>query len=254
MTRRVDHIPGETFHGRKGGIDNAFRYGVDYVLLDAEAETLSAPSLFSRNAANLTSIHDIDHGGQPKQGLGPSWVRSVLAEHGLDGITDGRLMLLAQPRVLGHVFNPVCFWLAEDKAGEVRVILAEVSNTFGDRHWYLCRNADQSPIRRGQLIEADKIFHVSPFMEIEGGYTFRFDIRSDRIGIWIDYSAGNGGLYATLTGPRVPLTNRGILSACLRRPFGSRRVLGLIHWQALKLWWKGASFHARPKPPTEDVS
>lgn len=254
MTSRVDHIRGETFHGRKGGIDNAFRYGVDYVLLDAEAGVLDTPSLFSRNRGNLTSLHDRDHGGQPREGRGAAWVREVLAEHGLAEVTGGRLMLLAQPRVLGHVFNPVCFWLAEDAGGEVRAILAEVSNTFGDRHWYLCRNEGHAPIQRGQRIEAEKIFHVSPFQEIAGGYTFRFDIQDDRIGIWIDYHAGDGGVFTTLIGPRVPLTNRGILAACLRHPFGSRRVLGLIHWQALKLWWKGATFHARPKPPAEDVS
>ena len=78
--------------------------------------------------------------------------------------------------------------------------------------------------------------------------------KGDRIGIWIDYSAGNGGLYATLTGPRKPLTNGAILKACLRRPFGSRRVLGLIHWQALRLWWKGAGFRTRPNPPAEEIS
>ena len=254
MTTPVDHIAGETFHGRKGGIDNAFRYGVDYVLLDAEAEALNTPSLFSRNRGNLTSLHDTDHGGQPKRGRGAPWVREVLAGHGLAEAADGRLMLLAQPRVMGHVFNPVCFWLAEDAAGEIRAILTEVSNTFGDRHWYLCRNADHTPIRPGQRIEAEKIFHVSPFQEIAGGYTFRFDIRADRIGIWIDYHAGDNGVFTTLIGRRVPLTNGGILAACLRRPFGSRRVLGLIHWQALKLWWKGAAFRARQQPPAEDVS
>jgi DUF1365 family protein len=95
---------------------------------------------------------------------------------------------------------------------------------------------------------------VSPFQPVEGGYTFRFDIRPDRIGIWIDYTQGEGGLYATLTGPRVALTNGGILRACLRRPLGSRRVLALIHWQALKLAIKGARYRARPAPPVDEVS
>ncbi len=253
MTGTLDHIRGETFHGRRGALENAFRYGVDYLCLDPEAE-LRTPALFSRNRANLTALHDADHGGAPGSGRGIAWVREVLDAHDLSHVATGQVLLLVQPRVLGHVFNPVSFWLIHDDQGALRVVIPEVTNTYGDRHSYLCQRDDLRPITREDTLEAAKIFHVSPFQTVEGGYRFRFDIRDDRIGIWIDYRAGNGGLYATLTGPRVPLTNRGILSACLRRPFGSRRVLGLIHWQALKLWWKGASFRARPEPPTEEVS
>jgi DUF1365 family protein len=129
-----------------------------------------------------------------------------------------------------------------------------VTNTFGDRHSYLVRREDGAAITAQDRLRAVKLLHVSPFQPVEGEYTFRFDIRSDRIGIWIDYLTATGGLVATLTGPRVPLTNRGILAACLRRPFGSRRVLGLIHWQALKLWWKGAKYRECPAAPVQEVS
>jgi DUF1365 family protein len=246
----VDHLRGKTFHGRKGAVTNSFRYGVDYLLLDPE--TAAGPSLFSLNARNLTSLHDADHGGAPGKGRGAAWVRDVLAAHGLPGAD--LILLLAQPRVLGYVFNPVSFWLCHDAAGALRVVIAEVSNTYGDRHSYLCHRSDMGPLTREDTVQATKIFHVSPFQPVEGGYTFRFDIRDDRIGIWIDYSAGSGGLIATLTGRRQPLTNAAILRACLLRPFGSRRVLALIHWQAAKLWWKGAKFRPRPLPPAEEVS
>jgi DUF1365 family protein len=253
VTDRIDHIAGETFHGRRGLVENAFRYRVDYVCLDPEAEA-PAPALFSRNRRNLTALWDRDHGGAPKQGRGAAWVRDVLSRNGLADAADGRLLLLAQPRVLGHVFNPVSFWLAHDAIGQLRVVVAEVTNTFGDRHSYLCHRDDLGPITRTDTLEARKIFHVSPFQPVEGDYSFRFDIRPEKIGIWIDYRTGNGGLYATLTGPRRPLTNAAILKACLARPFGSRRVLGLIHWQALKLWWKGAKYRVRPEPPAEEVT
>jgi DUF1365 family protein len=246
----VEHIRGETFHGRKGAVANSFRYGVDYVLLDPQ--TARGPALFSRNRANLTSLHDSDHGGAPGHGRGPAWVREVLAAHGLPGAD--RILLMAQPRVLGHVFNPVSFWLCHDAAGALRVVIAEVTNTFGDRHSYLCHREDLAPLTPQDRVQAKKIFHVSPFQPVEGGYVFRFDIGPDRVGIWIDYTAGNGGLIATLTGRRRVLTNRAILWAGLRRPLGSRRVLALIHWQALKLWWKGAVYRARPVPPVEDVT
>ncbi|GFE49092.1 DUF1365 domain-containing protein [Roseobacter cerasinus] len=251
MTARVDHIAGQTYHGRKGSVENAFRYSVDYILLDAEAE-VRGPRLFARNGAALTSLHDVDHGGPPKAGRGAPWVRDVLEQHQITGVTQ--IELLAQPRMLGHVFNPVSFWLCRRADCALITVIAEVSNTFGDRHSYLCHHADLRPIGPTDTLTATKIFHVSPFQPVEGGYKFRFDISADRIGIWIDYARSGGGLIATLTGQRRPLTNRAILRSALLRPLGARRVLGLIHWQALKLWWKGARYRARPLPPKKEVS
>lgn len=247
----LDHIAGHTWHGRKGAVGNAFRYGIDYVMLDAEAE-LPKKVLFARNRVGFASIRDLDHGGAPGAGRGAEWVRDVLASTGLP--SPARIELLAQPRLLGHVFNPVCFWICRDQNDAVPVVIAEVSNTYGDRHSYLCYRDDLAPITPQDTLRAHKVFHVSPFQRIEGDYTFQFDLRADRIGIRIDFTGGNGGVIATLVGPRRPLTNRGLLMAALRRPFGSRRVLALIHWQALKLWWKGAEFRARPEPPAEDIS
>lgn len=246
----VEHIRGVTFHGRKGAVENAFRYGVDYVLLDAEGAPF-APCLFARNRAGLVSLSDRDHGGAPGDGRGAVWVREVLKD---TSFAVAKVELLAQPRVLGHVFNPVSFWLVRDPAGDLRAVIAEVTNTYGDRHSYLCRNADWRVIGSEDRIASEKILHVSPFQPVEGGYVFRFDITDERIGIWIDYTVGNGGLLATLTGKRTLLTTPGLIGALVRRPFGSRRVLGLIHWQALKLWWKGAAFRARPEPPLDELS
>lgn len=247
----VDHIRGQTFHGRKGKVQNAFRYAVDYVLLDAESD-ISGPSLFSRNARNLVSLHDGDHGGPPGAGRGAVWLREVLTQHGL--ASPDKVLLLTQPRVLGHVFNPVSFWLCENAAGAIYAVVAEVTNTFGERHSYLCQKPDGSPISPTDRILAQKVFFVSPFQPVEGEYVFRFDIRSDRVGIWIDYRQDGGGVLATLTGDRRPLTNKAILRAALARPFGSRRVLGLIHWQALRLWLKRAGYRTRPEPPAAEVS
>jgi DUF1365 family protein len=130
-----------------------------------------------------------------------------------------------------------------------------VTNTFGERHSYLVNHPDSRPILPTDRLRASKIFYVSPFQKIEGGYEFRFDISDERIGIWIDYSdEGREGLIATLTGARREMTNRSILRALIRRPMGSRRVQALIHWQALKLWWKGALYRVRPTPPAEDLS
>lgn len=251
MSGRVDHIQGVTFHGRKGAIRNAFRYSIDYVLLDAEAK-LQAPGLFSRNGRNVVSVQDIDHGGAPHSGTGAAWVRNVLHAHAIRDVHA--IELLTQPKVLGHVFNPVSFWLCRREDGALAAAIAEVTNTFGDRHSYLCAHENGRPITAQDRMRAQKIFHVSPFQPVSGGYEFRFDIRDDKIGIWIDYTQSEGGLVATLTGARAPLTNGGILRMLLRRPFGSRRVLALIHWQALRLWAKRAVYRTRPHPPETSVS
>lgn len=251
MTETVDHIAGQTFHGRKGKVENAFRYSIDYVLLNAEAP-LCTPLLFGRNTRGITSVQDSDHGGVPGNGRGAAWVRDVLAQYDIKGIA--RIELLTQPRVLGHVFNPVSFWLCRRADGALLAVISEVSNTFGDRHSYLCHHPNLHEITRTDQLRATKVMHVSPFQPVEGEYTFRFDITDDRIGIWIDYGRATGGLIATLTGKRQPLTNAGILRSLVRRPFGARRVLALIHWQAVKLWIKGALFRSQPVPPRDEVS
>lgn len=251
MTETVDHIEGVTYHGRKGDITNAFRYTVDYVLLDAEA-TPEVPTLFARNGRGVTALNDIDHGGAPKAGRGPLWVREVLQSHQVVGVS--KIELLAQPKVLGHVFNPVSFWLCRRADGALISVISEVSNTFGDRHSYLCTHADLRPILAQDRLHAQKILHVSPFQPVAGGYEFRFDISDTRIGIWINYSHSEGGLVATLTGTRQPLSNASILRMMWRRPFGARRVLALIHWQALKLWAKKALFRSQPAPPEQKLS
>lgn len=245
----VLHLAGQTTHARKGAIDHVFRHGVDYLMLDAEAD--GGAGLFSRNGRNLVAVCDVDHGGPPGRGRGPAWVRDVLASRGLPA--PQRIRLLAQPRLLGHVFNPVSFWFCEDDRG-LRVLIAEVTNTYGDRHAYLCHKPDLAPIGPEDRLGARKIFHVSPFQEGAGDYVFQVDLRPDRLRILIDFAAGSGGLTATLSGALLPLTTRGLLAALIRRPFGGRRVLALIHWQALRLWAKGAGFRPRPAPPETEVS
>lgn len=251
MTGGVEHVAAHTYHGRKGVVRNGFRYSVDYVLLDPEARP-AGPRLFARNRAGLASLYDSDHGGEPGRGRGAPWLRDVLRSYDLP--QPARIALLAQPRVLGHVFNPVSFWLCFDKSDRLWAVVAEVTNTFGTRHSYLCHKPDLSAIAASDRLGASKQLHVSPFQPRDGGYTFRFDLRDDRVGIWIDYGRARGGLVATLTGRRRPLTNRAILWSLLRRPFGARRVLALIHWQALKLWVKKAAFRPEPAPRQRKVS
>ena len=247
----IEHIKGSTWHGRKGDLKNAFRYSIDYLCLDIE-NSPSKKGIFKRDSGWLFGLYGRDHGGPVGRGRGAAWVRDVAAGYNIE--LPGKILLLAQPRIFGHVFNPVSFWLCYDAQDRLFLVIAEVTNTFGDRHSYLCKHKDLRPIKPSDRLKADKIFHVSPFQPIQGAYEFRFDIRPEKIGIWIDLQMPQGGVMATLTGPRRGLSNFSILGALLRRPFGSRRVLGLIHLQALRLWWKGAKYRPRPTPPKAEIS
>lgn len=249
-------VRSHTFHKRLEGSGNAFRYAVDYVLIEPEADA-TCPRLFSRNRFNVAAIHDRDHGGERGNGRGAPWVRETLRDRGLTDLAEMRVLLLAQPRVLGHWFNPVAFWLVLDDGENLRAVIAEVNNTYGDRHSYLCHRDDLGPISSQDELRADKIFHVSPFLPIAGAYSFRFDIKPDRIAFCITLrhgQDGGGGLLATLTGKREPLTSTALFSTLIQRPIGSLRVLTLIHLQALKLALSGARFRSRPTPPATEVS
>jgi DUF1365 family protein len=245
----VEIVRGSTWHGRTGAVRHAFRYRVDFVLLDPEAPA-RAP-LFGRNRRSLASVHDRDHGGTPGAGEGAPWARRALAAAGL---AEGcRLLLLTQPRWFGTVFNPVSFWLAFEGAALVAVI-AEVNNTYGDRHSYLCAKPGFAAIEPGDVISARKVFHVSPFQEIAGRYAFSFDVGEQAIAIRIAHRNADEGLVATLEGVRLPLTAPRVLRAAIRFPFAGLRAIALIHWQALRLWLKGAPYRPRPVPPPEDIT
>lgn len=239
-------------HTRTTPRRNAFSYGVYYLCMALdELPKLNAVRLLSYNRGNLFSLHDKDHGKADGSSF-ERWIRGLLNEWKLRE-ADGRIMLLTMPRLFGYGFNPVSFWFCLDKQGNVRAVVAEVCNTFKDRHSYICFHDDHRPITKDDWIETPKIFHVSPFIEIKGKYRFRFAYGEKNIGVWIDYYDENGMLLTTsLTGKRQPLTSLTLLSCFFRCPLVTLKVIGLIHYQALKLSLKGIRYHRRqPMPPTE---
>ena len=248
MSHWPEHIAGETRHARRGSISNAFRYGVDYVLIDPASDC--GPGLFSRNGFNLASVNDASHGSLKSPQKPVEWVSEIITSA---GVPFDQLLLLTQPRFLGYIFNPVSFWLAM-RDNELLAVVAEVNNPFGDRHSYICVGADREPITASTKIAAEKVMHVSPYQSVEGDYAFTFDIRPDRIAIRIFYENGNEGVIATLTGLRRPMTNGSLLNATIRRPLGAFRTIALIYWQALVLRLKGARYRTRPIPPKKEVS
>ena len=250
-------VTGETFHARRGGPANAFRYNVDFVLLKLHPQVGRTKGPLMPGRRGIVCVLDRDHGGGT--GSMTDWAIGQAVQHGLPGWAMTSIWLLTQPRVLGYVFNPVSFWFFADAEGALRAVLAEVNNTFGDRHSYLCALPDWQPISAQDRIQAAKVFHVSPFQEVAGTYEFSFDLQPDRLSVAIEHrretgASSAGGVVATLAGTVAPLTRKGVVGMLMRRPFGSMRVSALIYWQALRLKLKGAPYRVRPLPPSQETS
>lgn len=245
----LEHVKAKTYHARLGELKNAFTYGVDYILTDFDT---FSPALISRNRWNLWSFFDRHHGGIRGQGVGVDWFKTQLSDRGFDP-KKAQLLLLTQPSFLGYNFNPVSFWIAMVD-GRARAFIAEVNNTFGDRHCYFCAQEDFSEIRFADTLTAQKMMHVSPFQKVEGTYRFNFEITEAAINIRIDYRNKDQGVLATLTGKRRAATDMSLFLAALRRPFGAARVLALIHWQAIILYLKKAPFLKKPVAPNKLIT
>ena len=238
-------------HSRRGNVRHSFRYLTDYLLFAPACA--AGPALFSRNRFNLLSVYDRDHGGVRKIGEGPAWARAQFEEAGLPCEQDITIAILTQPRLLGFWFTPVSFWLALD-GDDIRAVIAEVNNTFGQRHSYLCALDGFRPIGRADTIHATKVFHVSPFQDVAGTYRFNFAVSATKFAIRIAYERGEEGLNAAMRGDLHPLTSMRALQACLQSFGGGVRVLSLIYWNAVRLKLKGAKYRPVPVAPEQDVS
>jgi DUF1365 family protein len=239
MDARPQLCLGQVMHRRLRPAVNAFVYPVFYVQLPVRDLAGAACGIFSIDRPNLLSFYCRDHGPRDGSPLLP-WIENLLATHGLP--TDGEIVLQTLPRVLGFVFNPVSFWYCHDRAGRLIAVLAEVNNTFGGTHSYLLHRAG-APLADGEELRAEKLFHVSPFNEIEGGYRFRFRRQHAVQLARIDYDDAEGELLLTsITGKPRQWSAGALLAAFLRMPFLTLGVIARIHWQALKLWLKGVPF------------
>ena len=272
--RDVQLCFGTVRHQRLRPAANRFSYGVYFLRL--RLRQTAAPSgtidvgaspprttgsasgnfLFARNRFGLLSFHDRDHGDGRQPLL--SWIDGVLAAEGITDV-DGEIWLQAFPRVLGYVFNPVSFWFCHRADGLLRAVLCEVRNTFGEKHCYLLDTG--GPMSYGIELRATKIFHVSPFCAIEGGYRFRFmrtaatADQPERTVARIDHDDATGPLIQTsINGTAQLLTAPQILRAFFGYPLMTFGVVAKIHYQALRLWIKQVPFFRKPAPQTRELS
>lgn len=243
----------KVMHRRLRPKENKFTYNVAYLAFSLSEEASLASKWLKYNRFGLYGFYDRDHGARDGSPLLP-WIRKVLADHNVT-TADGEVMLVAHPRLLGYVFNPVSFWLCFDKNSALRAVLCEVNNTFNENHSYLIAHPDGRAIEHGDWIEAEKLFHVSPFLNVEGHYRFRFHVVGVKLGIWIDYYDKAGiMLHTTLSGHLEELSDKTLLAHFVRSPLMTFGVILRIHWQAVKLWLKKARYHSKPPPPDQEFS
>jgi hypothetical protein len=244
---------GRVFHCRRRPVRHAFAYPVFFLRIPLSAMARAGRGIFSVDRWNLLALHGRDHGPRDGSPLEP-WVRSQLARAGVRG-ADGEIVLQAFPRVLGYVFNPIAIFYCHDRAGALRAVLCEVSNTFGERHNYLLAHADGRPIAATDRMRAEKVFHVSPFCEVEGFYRFRFAGDERRQFAQIDYHDRDGKLIVTaIDGEARPIGAGSLARALLGYPLMTAGVIARIHWQALRLWLKRVPFFSKPEPPLQETT
>ena len=245
---------GAVMHERHAVASNRFVYPVAFLRLPlSQLAGLRAP-LLGVERPGIFSFRSSDHGARDGSPLLP-WLRALLAAQGLEGQADGEVVLHTMPRILGYVFNPVSFWYCHDSQGQLRVVLAEVNNTFGETHRYLVFHPDRRPIEPGETLSARKVFHVSPFFPVQGEYRFRFDAAEGMNAVSIDYYDGGEKQLATrVGGHEQPLDGVAMRRWLWRFPLMTFAIMFRIHWQALRLWWKKARFHRKPPPPLEETT
>lgn len=241
---------GRVVHTRLKPKRHHFRYPAFFVCFPLSRKLDLKRALFGLDRFNLFSFHEADH-GDGKNGI--AWARDILARFAVPA--DGEIWLQAMPRMLGFVFNPVSFWYCEDSSGQLRAVICEVNNTFGERHCYLLTAPAGGAIAADSDLRAQKIFHVSPFFAVEGEYRFRFRLENGRRTVRIDYWVDDApALMTAVTGEAAPFTDAMLLRTAAGFGWSTLLVVARIHWQALRLWLKGAKFHKKPVPPTEEIS
>lgn len=232
---------GTVSHARTHEVGHAFRYPVYMHLFDLDAlDGLNdRHRLLGYNRRRVVALHDTDHfDGRPLREA----VRAVVEGAGRTW-PGGRVLLLTNARVFGYVFNPISIFYCFDTQDALDTVVAEVHNTFGDTHAYVLPGRAGSPSRPS----AKKAMHVSPFFPLDGTYQFALPPPGDTLDVDIDLSVGSERrLAARLRLRRQPLSDASLAGMLLRYPLMTLQVIAAIHWEALRLWWKGVRYLPRP--------
>ncbi len=244
---------GQVRHTRLRPARNAFAYPTYFFMLPMRSLAHTPCTALARNRRALLSFFDQDHGDGRSMADGGAlaWLDQLLRSEGITD-ADGEAWLHSYPRVLGYAFKPVSFWYCHQSNGNLRAIVVEVNNTFGERHVYLLDHP-----RYGIEQSAAKVFHVSPFCAVQGQYRFRFmtNAQQTKTVARIDYDDDQGALINTsVSGDLEPITSSSLHKAFWRYGAMTLGVIARIHWQAFKLWRLKVPFFKKPQPPSALVT
>ena len=244
---------GDVMHARLKPMGHRFSYRVMSLLIDldrlGEADRLSP--LFGVNRPALYAFREADHGKRDGSSL-RDYAQRCAAERGID-LAGGRVLLLCYPRLLGFTFNPLSVYFCYRADGELALLIYEVRNTFGDIHPYVL------PVRPSEISDAgirqqqEKLLYVSPFVDMAMRYHFRISPPGECVKLRILETDRDGPLLsATFNGRRKELTTVALLRSFFALPLLTLKIVAAIHWEALRLWLKGARLV--PRPGTADAN
>lgn len=246
---------GVVMHARLKPMSHRFAYRVLNLMIDLDRldEADRQTPVFGVNRRALYSFHERYHG--PRDGTSlAAYVRGLAAEAGVD-LFGGRILLLCYPRLLGYAFNPLSVYYGYRSDGTLALLIYEVRNTFGGYHSYVCPVRPDETSAAGIRQVCDKRFYVSPFIGMQMRYHFRLTAPDHEVKLRIlETDAGGPLLAAAFHGQRRPLTSTHLVAAFCALPFVTLKVMGGIHYEAARLWLKGARLHPCPQPAPDPPS
>lgn len=209
-------------------------------------------AIFSINKFNIFSFNTKNFGYANLSEMQKS-IYNMLKQYNIKSLSE--IYLITHPTLLGYAFNPISFWLCYCKDNKLIAVLNEVSNTCGQKHYYLCYKKDFKPIKSTEWLKADKDFYVSPFMQTEGEYSFRFDIQKNCMSFYINYLVNNKIKLSTYLKCRlIDFKVSNLVWAFFKMPFFTMKTSFLIHFQALKLYLKSIKYYKCPEQKKENIT
>lgn len=238
-------VDGQLTHHRLGPVRHSFRNRVYQWLVDLD--DVPRQPWYLRPLARFDSD---DHFGDAGRDPGPTIkakVERFLSVEGVDLGMDSRILMLANARVLGHVFDPLTVYWCFAREGDLVCVVAEVHNTYGERHAYLLR-----PDARGRAT-TDKSFYVSPFFDVTGSYRLQFALGEERVAVSVGlHRDGELAFSAAFTGRPGPATRHALLQHAMRYPLMTHRVSALIRIHGLRLWLRRLPIQPRPRHHSQE--
>lgn len=245
-------INGDIMHNRFFPKKNHFNYKSTYISFPISKINQLKQSLFSLNKFNLFGLYNRDYGNKESDNI-EDWIYKILQENKINNIKD--VVLVTHPRIMGYVFNPVNFWLCINDKNKLIAVLSEVNNTCGQKHSYLCFKEGLKEIKNNDWIEAKKVFYVSPFMKIEGKYKFRFEYKENEMNFFINYLVKDKlKLSTSLKCKFNEINNKNLIISFIKIPFATLKTIILIHYQALKLYFKSIKHYSCPKALNKNLT